>query len=324
MPSVFQPVILSCFLLACFPTISYQQVTVKSLVAYNSIDSFWIHGDIKVTIDRPAHFTRGKKTFVTFFSLPNGNSTEQTMGKKMQPGDDWHYDIQHIQAQTHFIRQQLSYKNFVTIYLENTYKSGPSWKQKHPDFKNIIPHLVDSLSDVIATKNKIIYLNGHSGGGSFIFGYLAGVVQIPPWIKRISFLDSDYGYDSSFYPKLKSWLHAVNGAALNVFAYNDSVALYNGKPVVSATGGTWYKSHLLLKHLQNDFTFSKSTTDSLIIYKSAGNYIQFFFKINTDRGIYHTQQVELNGFIHSVLCGTKRDSKKYRYYADRAYTDLIE
>jgi hypothetical protein len=299
-------------------------LTAKSQSTINPVDSFRLYGDIKITIDKPSNFASDKKTIITFFALPNGNSTEQTMGKKMQSGDDWHFDIQHIRAQTKFIREQIEDKNFVVIYLENNYKSWPTWKQKHPDFKKEIPHLVDSLAGLINAKHKVIYLNGHSGGGSFIFGYLAGVQQIPSSIKRISFLDSDYNYDSSYYSKFKNWLQQVKGSALNVFAYNDSIALYNGKPVVSATGGTWYRSHLLLSHLQNDFSFSKQTTDSLIIYKSDNNRVQFFFKINMNQGINHTQQVELNGFIHSVLCGTKKDSKNYSYYSTRAYNDLIE
>ncbi len=301
----------SCFVADC------QQQTA-------SIDSFRIHGDIKITIDKPGDFSTLKKTIVTFFALPNGNTTEQTMGKKIQPGDDWHFDIQHIRAQTKFIREQLKRKNFVVIYLEINYKSWPSWKQKHPDFKKEIPHLVDSLSGLFPGKKVSIYLNGHSGGGSFIFGYLAGVTQIPYAVKRISFLDSDYGYDSSYYPKIKSWLKKTKFSSLNVFAYNDSIALYNGKPFVSATGGTWYRSHLLLQHLQEDFAFSQTITDSLIIYRNIDSRVQFFFKQNFNRGIYHTQQVELNGFIHSVLCGTKLDSKKYRYYEARVYSHLIE
>lgn len=290
----------------------------------SKIDSFWIQGDIKVTIDRPVQFLRSYKTIITFFALPNGNTTGQTMGKKMQPGDDWHFDIQHIQAQTCFIRQELVNNNFVTIYLENSYKSWPSWKQKHPDYKMEIPHLVDSLSNLITKKNKVIYLNGHSGGGSFIFAYLAGVKQIPDNVKRISFIDSDYGYDSSYYPKISRWLKKVRGSYLNVFAYNDSIALYNGKPFVSATGGTWYRSHLMLKHLQGDYIFSQTNTDSLILFRNNNNRVQFFFKQNFNQGIYHTQQVELNGFIHSVLCGTKFDSKRYTYYSNRAYNQFIK
>ncbi|MEO7924440.1 MAG: hypothetical protein ABIR30_12240 [Chitinophagaceae bacterium] len=288
------------------------------------IDSFRVYGDIKVSIDRPADLFAKKKTIVTFFALPNGNTTEQTMGKRMQPGDDWHFDIQHIRAQTAFIRQQLKNTNFVVIYLENNYKSWPSWKQRHPGYRDSITRLVDSLSGIIAGKQKEIYLNGHSGGGSFIFGWLAGVAEIPNKIKRISFLDSDYGYDSTYYPKLSRWLKKVKGSTLNVFAYNDSVALYNGKPLVSATGGTWYRSHLMLKHLQKDIAFTHTKTDSLDIYRSEDGRVQFYFKANTNLGIYHTQQVELNGFIHSVLCGTKLESINYKYYEVRAYAHLIE
>lgn len=290
----------------------------------NRVDSFRIHGDIKITIDRPANQRKPGQTIIIFFALPNGNTTEQTMGKRMKPGDDWHFDIQHIAAQTKFIRNELKNKNVVVVYLENELKSWPVWKQRHTDFKKIIPSLVDSIAGTIPGKRKNIYLNGHSGGGSFIFGYLAGVEAIPATVKRISFIDSNYGYDSSYTMKLVSWLKNVKHSALNVFAYNDSVALYNGKPVVSATGGTWYRSHLMLRHLSDYFQFSAAATDSISIKKSEDQRIQFFFKPNPDRGIYHTQQVELNGFIHSVLCGTPYDSRKYNYYSGRAYSRYIE
>lgn len=295
-----------------------------SQTGISTIDSFRIHGDIKISIDRIKNNKSKGETIIVFYALPNGNTTEQTMGKKMKQGDDWHFDIQHIKAQTGFIRGQLNKKNIVVIYLENDLKSWPAWKQRHTDFKKLIPHLIDSLVNLIQGYQKSIYLNGHSGGGSFIFGFLAGLEKIPSSIKRISFLDSDYGYDSSYYSKFKEWLKSVKGAALNVFAYNDSVALYNGKPVVSPTGGTWYRSRLFLNQLMNDFKFSRSTTDSLIIFKSKDKRIQFFLKTNLDRGIYHTQQVAYNGFIHSILCGTKKDSKKYNYYSEKVYNNFIE
>lgn len=287
------------------------------------VDSFRIYDDIKITVDRPVSISRKKKIIITFFAIPNGNTTAQTMGKKMLPNDDWHFDIQHIAAQTRFIRKQTGV-NFIVIYLENDYLSWPAWKQKHANFRRLIPHIVDSLSEVFGGKKREVYLNGHSGGGSFIFGYLAGIKELPKEVKRISFLDSNYGYDSTYFPILKTWLKNVQGATLNLFAYNDSIALYNGKPVVSATGGTWHKGHLMLRHLQTIIPFNKKITDSLIIYKSKDEKVQFYFKKNENRGIYHTQQVELNGFIHAVMCGTKWDSKRYAYYGERAYSDLIE
>jgi len=287
------------------------------------LDSFRVR-DVKVTIDRPADMRKKQKTIICFYALPNGNTTAQTMGKKMEPGDDWHFDIQHIRAQTRFIRQSLKRKNFVVVYLENDLKSWPAWKQKHTDFRERIPVLLDSLAGLVGGRKNSIYLNGHSGGGSFIFGYLAGVKSIPAKVRRISFLDSNYGYDSSYYPLLLHWLQAVKGSSLNVFAYNDSVALYNGKPVVSATGGTWYRSRLMLRDLSGRWTFEHSTHGGIETVRSMDKKLQFFFKPNPDRAIYHTQQVELNGFIHSVLCGTKHDSENYTYYGRRAYSNLIE
>lgn len=287
------------------------------------INSFFASSDVKVTIDRPAAIRSKGKLVIVFYALPNGNTTAQTMGKQVEPGDDWHFDIQHIRAQTAFIRNADKKRQYVVIYLENKQKSWPAWKREYADFRIRIPRLIDSLAGLFQAKEKHVYLNGHSGGGSFIFGYLSALDRIPSRIKRISFLDSNYGYDSSFQSLFKQWLREVKGSALNVFAYNDSIALYNGKPFVSPTGGTWYRSHLMLKHFQNDFSFTRTETDSLVLWKGLRDRVQFFFKKNPDRGIYHTQQVELNGFIHSIFCGTRFDSENYRYYGKRAYGEYI-
>ncbi|MGN6164382.1 MAG: hypothetical protein ACTHOF_07570 [Flavisolibacter sp.] len=298
-------------------------VLLSSLFAHaQSIPFFTMYGDVTITVDT-SEFQQKKPTIIIFYALPNGNTTVQTIGKKMTEGDDWHYDIQHVKAQTDFIREKISRKNIAVVYLENRYKSWPLWKQTHLDYKQKIAHLVDTVVNLFHVTHKTIYLNGHSGGGSFIFGYIEAMKKIPPIISRISFIDSDYGYDSSYYIKLKTWLLQNKKAYLTVFAYNDSVALYNGKPIVSAKGGTWYRSHLMLQHLQNDFSFEKTDNDSLISFESSNRRILFVFKTNPERKIYHTQQVELNGFIHSVLYGTKKENAGYEYLGQRAYTKFI-
>jgi hypothetical protein len=286
------------------------------------IDSFRIYNDVKITLDQPLY--ENKKTILVLFALPNGNTTEQTMGKIITANDDWHFDIQHIRAQTAFLRNKMN-ENIVVAYLENNFKSWPQWKQKHPSFKEDIQHIVDTLFSLVPAKNKTIYLNGHSGGGSFIFGYLDGINKIPKSVERITFLDSDYGYDSSYSGKLITWLQTNSNATLNVFAYNDSLALYNGKPIVSEKGGTWYRSHLMMQHLKNDgFHFRQTKNDSLIFYRSTNNQVAFFFKTNPERKIFHTQQVELNGFIHSILYRTKKENEGYEYFGQRAYSKFIE
>lgn len=295
------------------------------------IDSFRMMGNVKVTIDQPVKFDKKKNTILILYALPNGNTTEQTMGKTMKEGDDWHFDIQHIKAQTAFIREQVENRNITVAYLENSYRSWPQWKAKTEGYARKIQHIVDTLIQLFGGRYGTVYLNGHSGGGSFIFGYLEAAEEIPFEIGRISFLDSNYGYDSSYYPKLRKWLKQNGKARLTVFAYNDSVALYNGKPIVSAHGGTWYKSHRMLEHFSKHYRFRQTRNDSLIVHElaprqagSTKGQIAFFLRTNPERKIYHTQQVELNGFIHSILYGTRRQEKDYRYFGPRAYGRFIE
>ncbi len=289
----------------------------------NSIYSFQMAKDVTITLDVPA-LKPSQKTILILYALPNGNTTQETMGKKIKAGDDWHFDIQHIRAQTKFIRNKLHNNAIVVAYLENSYKSWPLWKTKHANYIAITQDIVDTLYRLVQSPEKNIYLDSHSGGGRFIFDYLDGVNVIPSYVKRIGFLDSDYGYDSSYLLKIKQWLKKDRSHYLDVFAYNDNVALYKGKTFVSATGGTWYRSHLMLHQLMPFFKFDKTQDDSLIVFKTKDKRIQFFFKTNPQKIIYHTKQVELNGFIHSVLAGTKCDSKGYQYFGKRAYSDLIE
>ncbi len=303
-----------CLLLLAYPQLVKSQQT----------DSFRINPGVKVTLDRPKRLHLTGPVELILYALPNGNSTAWTMGKKPAPGDDWHYDIQHIRAQTAFIRHQSPGKNYVVAYLENDLKSWPAWKQAHADYKTIIPHIVDTLRSLFHHRKVNVHLNGHSGGGSFIFGYMASVEQLPFYIRRISFIDSDYGYDGSQLIQFIKWLTNDRKSRLTVFAYNDSVALYRGKRVVSDSGGTWFRSHQLMSHLSGNFIFRKSMNDSILRYTAHTGSVQFLFKQNPDRGIYHTQQVELNGFIHSVFFGTRRESKGYEYYGKRAYERFIK
>ncbi|MFN3665186.1 MAG: hypothetical protein ACK4S0_03445 [Sediminibacterium sp.] len=282
--------------------------------------SFRFRTDVTITIDKPAVQSH-KNTQLILFALPNGNTTAQTMGKKMEPGDDWHYDIQHIKAQTAFIRET-SKENIIVAYLENDKKAWPTWKRSHTDYPVQITAILDTIVQLLALKHYTLHLNGHSGGGSFIFGYLDAVHQIPDIVRRITFIDSNYGYDSSYTNKFRQWLSNNRKNFLTVFAYNDSIALYNDKPIVSATGGTWYRSKLMIKDLQ-DLQF-KVKDDSIMHFQSKNKRMNVYLKKNPDRKIYHTQQVEYNGFIHSVLIGTAAENRRYRYYGDRAFSHLIQ
>jgi len=293
------------------------------LMSQDSLHAFRFGDDVTITLDLPALHSN-QKMIIIFYALPNGNTTSQTMGKKPVGDEKPAPNVQHIMAQTRFIRMKVKKTDVVVVYLETSYHSWPLWKTKHADYIQLVQRITDTIWNLFPSNNKELYLNGHSGGGRFIFSYLEGVKEFPSYVQRISFLDSNYGYDSSYLPKLNNWIHSTKDHYLNVFAYNDSIALYQGKPFVSATGGTWYRSYLMLKELGATIPFKKTLTDSLFIYTGYHKRVQFFLKPNYDRGIYHSKQVELNGFIHSVLCGTTYDSKNYKYYGSKVYNDWIE
>lgn len=76
-----------------------------------------------------------RPVLLIFYALPNGNTTEQTIGKAMRPGDDWHFDIQHIGAQTRFLRNAITDRTVVVAYLENDLTSWPAWRRRNGDGK---------------------------------------------------------------------------------------------------------------------------------------------------------------------------------------------
>ncbi len=265
-----------------------------------------------------------KRTRLIYFALPNGNSIEWTAGKKMASEDDWHYDIQHIAAQTRYLRDKLDNFNIIVVYLATKQKSWPAWKKAYPEYPALIQSLFSTVNARFESLNPMITLNSHSGGGSFIFGYLDGVTDIPLNIDRFAFIDSNYGYEEKYGHQLAIWLKVDKKRFLNVLAYNDSVVVYNGKPLVSPTGGTWYRSKLMQSHLSKEFRF-KSHTDTGFIHSAAlSGRVQFTLKQNPKALIFHTHQVQLNGFIFSNLSGTKEmDKTCFTYFGKPVYNEFI-
>jgi len=289
------------------------------------ITSFTFGPEVKVCVNAPGEFSfaPSKKVLLIFYALPNGNTTDQTMGKQIQPGDDWHYDIQHIGAQTRFLRELIKDRVVVVVYLEAQSKSWPAWRKAHGD--KLIPELIATAQRLFAGREVETVLSGHSGGGSLIFGYLNAVDQVPDDVARIAFLDSNYAYDRALghRDKLAKWLAASEHHYLCVLAYNDSVALLNGKPFVSAEGGTWGKSHAMQRDLAEELEFTAQTNAEFQRFSALDGRVQFLLKENPERKIFHTVQVERNGFIQSMVSGTPNEGEGYEYFGPRAYSKWI-
>ena len=135
--------------------------------------------DVSIMIDEPESFIPGARTEIIFYALPNGNSIEWTAGKKMEEGDDWHYNIQHIAAQTAFLRDKDRKSNIVTVYLMARQKAWNNWHKQHLD---ICKETYESIfADVIALYEQYgpsVTISSHSGGGYLIFNYFRGADEI--------------------------------------------------------------------------------------------------------------------------------------------------
>jgi hypothetical protein len=182
------------------------------------------HG-VRVVINAPAqeNFSPAKKMKLVLYGLPNGNTIEHTIGKITATNDDWHFNIQHIGAQTRFLREKLTNENIVVAYLENSLKTWPAWRKQNGD--KAVLDIVEKIKDRFEAYEPKIVLTGHSGGGSFTFGYLNCLDKIPDDIERIAFLDSNYAYETALHrDKLVNWLKSSDKHFLAVLAYHDDIA----------------------------------------------------------------------------------------------------
>ncbi|WP_199138071.1 hypothetical protein [Pedobacter sp. ASV12] len=290
---------------------------------FDSFKKLEIDSGITLTFDEPDQLKTALPTKLIIFALPNGNTTAQSFGKQLAPGDDWHFDIQHIGAQTAFIRKADPQTNYIVVYAENSLKAWPAWRRKFANSDERIANLVKLIESHYAQYHPQLILTSHSGGGSFIFGYINAQQLLPANLVRIGFLDATYGYETDKHQsKLANWLKLPN-KSLQVIAYNDSVVTYNGKPLVSPTGGTWYRSQLLAKDLVVAGQLQKQEFEDRISFRNRQGTTAFILIKNPAAKIFHTVLVEKNGFIQLVLAGTKFEDKGYKFWKDRAYASFI-
>ena len=301
---------------------------VKSAYFDEQILSFNYEPEITIEINAPGNnvFDPSKKVLLIFYALPNMNSIDETIGRKKEPGLDWHYDIQHIGAQTRFLRNKINDYNIVVAYMATKEESWPWWMMKHPGGNLIIRHVADTVKNIFKSFKTDIAFCSHSGGGSFVLGYINSISIIPNEVKRISFLDSEYYYADSLKQgtKLINWLNAKKDHYLCAIAYDDRDVVIDGKNIGTLNGGTFFRTTLMKDRLEKDFSF-KDESDSLFTkFTSLNGRIKFFLKKNPDHLMWHTLLVEKNGFIESILTGTTYEGEGYQFWGSRAYTQFIQ
>lgn len=286
------------------------------------LDVLSLDRGVRVMIDQPATPT-GRPLLLVFYALPNGNTIEQTRGRTLAPGDDWHFDIQHVAAQTRFLRAAIDDREIVVAYLENSLRSWPAWRKANGDAP--IGGLIEAVRARFRERVPRLMLSGHSGGGSLIFGYINTHDPIPDEVERIAFLDANYAYETARHrDRLAAWLRASDRHALVVLAYDDAAARLDGKPFVSEAGGTWGRSRQMRADLGAVFPLTATREGPLEHVQGPGGRITFWLRENPERAVLHTVQVERNGFIEAVVAGTPRAGKGYEYLGARVYSKYVE
>jgi hypothetical protein len=267
---------------------------------------------------------------------------------------DWHFDIQHVGAQVRLLRRIDPKQNYVLAVVETDNLSWPAWRKARPDNGKLIREIVTKIAvgvpeDWLHMINRIavdnrqremkklavgtpedpphVTLAGHSGGGSFIFGYLNGGDAIPDYIDRIVWLDANYAYsdEERHGDKLLAWLKGDEKRHLIVFAYDDSQITLNGKPVLKTPmGGTFGSTHRMIDRISKEVKLTESKAGEFDQWIGMSGQIVVRIHPNPEKKILHTVLVERNGLIEAMTLGTPWEHKwSGEFWGPRAYSELV-
>ncbi|MEH0167070.1 hypothetical protein [Roseateles microcysteis] len=241
-----------------------------------------LEGGVRLLYNAPARMDPSRPTRLIAYALPNGNSIEQTLGARLQPGMDWHYDIQHIGAQARRLRELNARENLVLVLMEAEGRSWPAWRRAHADANARIAQLMARLAAPLPGRVSID-LMAHSGGGGLIFG-LMEQGQIPASVERIALIDANYNFEAAagHGQRLLDWLNGDAERRLIVLAYDDRKIALDGKPVVGPTGGTWRASHRMLEFFSPRLAMQREEDADWLRLNTADRRLAFFLHKNPE------------------------------------------
>lgn len=263
-----------------------------------------LYPGVTATVVAPAALDTRAPVELIVYAPPNGNTTAQTMGRTPADGFEWRYDIQHIGAQTRALRTR-GVPQAVVAYVEAEGLSWGLWRSKRGTARANarIVELVDELRTAIGNPEHLnVTLTAHSGGGSFVFGFIDAQDSLPEWVTRLVFLDANYNFEARHAAKLVAWLNRSAEHRMVVMAYDDREIMLDGKKVVSDSGGTWRASHRMLGALGPSMTFARDTLGPFVRFRAP--QADILLHPNPQNRILHTAMIgEMNGYLHAMLAG---------------------
>lgn len=278
---------------------------------------------VRVFVDAPVGLKSGKRRLV-IFATPNGSTLEQTLGCAAAKELDWHFDIQHVAAQVRRQREVTPGEDIVLAVVQAPKLSWPGFRQQQPDAGEIIRNLVSELTREFVPEH--VDLACHSGGGSFLHGFIESVDAIPATIERIAFLDANYSYsDEKHADKLLAWLKGSPSRRLVVIAYDDREITLNGKKVVGPDGGTFRATDRLLARFRKDLPLTKAESGPFQRATALDGQVQVFVYPNPEKKILHTALVgEMNGLLQSLTVAGEQENAWGQFGGPRAYSAWVQ
>ncbi len=263
---------------------------------------------------------------VMIFALPNGNTLEQTLGCAKAEGLDWHYDIQHVLAQTRLLRTLTPEEPLTLVCAEAGGLSWPTWRGSRADGNAQIGAFADQWRREFGGDDARVTLTGHSGGGSFIFGVIEAFDEIPPWIDRVAILDANYAFEAAKHGgKFVRWLQGDETRRLIVLAYDDRNIELNGKKVVGPDGGTFRATQRMVEAFRPEFDMEEKQTGPFTEYSGLDGQVRFYVHQNPQNKILHTALVgDMNGLVHVQTLGTPAEGTWGTFGGPRAYEAFVE
>ncbi len=280
-------------------------------------------GGVRVFADAP-HELKSPRRVLVIYATPNGNTIEQTLGCAASKEMDYRFDIQHIAAQVRRWREVAPEDDVILTVVQAPKLSWPGFRAEHPESARIIRELVASLTTEF--KADRVILAGHSGGGSFLLGYLNSVDSIPATIDRMILLDANYSYtDEQHGDKLLNWLRGDPARRLIVIAYDDREITLNGKKVIGPEGGTFRATQRMADRFRRDSELTAQDAGEFHHTSARAGQIQLFVHPNRENKILHTALVgEMNGLLHGLSLGTEHAGDWGRFGGPRAYGKWVQ